>query len=517
MQDLTPIVLFTYNRPWHTRQVLNALAANPEAKESIVYVFCDGPKVGASEEDIKKIEEVRSIFNSEDRFREVVLTMHSQNKGLAGSVVSGVTEVINKHGKAIVLEDDIVTSPFFLQFMNKALALYEHSTEVACITGYVFPSKEKFPETFFLKGAECWGWATWSRVWTQFDNKGKDLLEELERRGSQYEFDYNGSYPHYQMLKDQTEGRNNSWAICWYAMAFLKNMLTLYPNVSLVHNIGFDGSGEHCGDQPEETPVSDKAIKIEYISPEESKQARLIVARYFSGKKVKTGKVRNLINRIVRNRRVKKVWDRIKYGGIIDYKNFTKWNNYSELLDHWGSVDVWLEFREFPKHWSGTVIDIGCGTGKVMQTVKEKNPNIQILGIEPGKDLVKQSRKNGIEAKEIVCSTFSEFLKAHNSRYKTDYLYSIAALQYFNLTELNELLSFLKENLNKQAVFFLPASVDDCDSGIFLSWQTYNRMSKAWWKKLFSDGLPGFEIKIGESKWKDQECYGIWLIANRLG
>lgn len=516
IQKLAPIILFTYKRPLHTQKVLDALATNIEAKDSVLYVYCDGAKDNASEDDLIKIEEVRGIFKTENRFKEIILTTHAQNKGLANSIVSGVTEVIKKHGTAIIVEDDIVTAPFFLKYMNETLTLYKDSIEVACITGYVFPTKEKLPDTFFLKGAECWGWATWSRVWDQYNGNSKDLLAELEQQKRQYEFDYNGTYPHYQMLKDQIAGKNNSWAICWYATAFLKDMLTLYPGVSLVRNIGFDGSGEHCGEDQNEAVISDKAITVRYAPPKEDNKARLIVARYFSGKNNQPRSIRNFLRRLLANRRIKNFWDKIKHGGINNYKNFTQWDNHSDLLDYWGSKNVWVEFLEYSKDWNGNVIDVGCGTGKVMQILRTQNPKVNIFGIEPGVDLVKQCQNNGIHENEIENSTFSAFLQKNNYEYKTDYLYSIAVLQYFNLTELKELIEFLRKNLKKQAVIFVSVSNDNLDGGIYLSWQTYNRMSKTWWKNLFEERLKMFDIEVFDSKWTDEECVGIWLILNRV-
>lgn len=514
MYNLSPIVLFVYNRPHHTQKTLDALAANPEAENSELYIYCDGAKSTASSEDIKNIEEVRRIVKGETRFNTVNIIVQEKNKGLASSIVNGVTEVVSKYNRVIVLEDDIVTSPFFLKYMNTALGLYENEKKVACITGYVFPAKDTLPETFFLKGAECWGWATWERSWNQFENKGEQLLTELEKQKKQYEFDYNGTYPHYQMLTDRVEGKNKSWAICWYAMAFLKDMLTLYPAVSLVRNIGFDGSGEHCGDQPEDTAVSDREIDVKYISPQESEKARLIVANYFSTREKKSNSLKNLFNRILNNNRIKYLKNRLKHGGLKNYKNFTHWNDHKELLDTWGEGNVWTEFKKYTKDWKGRVLDIGCGTGSVLQNLKLQNSNVQILGIEPGEQLVKQSMNNGILSDEFICTTFSQFLQKNN-KYETDYVYSIAALQYFNLTELKELVDFIKTNVNKQAVFFLPASNDNIDHGIYLSWQTYNRVSEKWWQSLFSRDLNEFKMETERSDWKDAECYGIWITLTR--
>lgn len=245
--SLAPIALFIYNRPWHTKKTLDALAANAEAKESILYIYCDGPKENASEKELQEIAAARVLTKNEIRFKEVIIKEQPKNKGLANSIIAGVTEVVNRHNNIIVIEDDIVSSKYFLQYMNKALSLYEANNDIISISAYIFPIKE-LPETFFVKGADCWGWATWKRGWDLFEPDGSKLLAELEEKQLTDLFDLNNSYPYTQMLKDQIAKKNSSWAIRWYASAFLKNKFTLYPGKTLVKNIGFDGSGEHKTD-----------------------------------------------------------------------------------------------------------------------------------------------------------------------------------------------------------------------------------------------------------------------------
>ncbi|MBT8375880.1 MAG: glycosyltransferase, partial [Bacteroidia bacterium] len=158
--DLAPITLFTYNRPDHTQKTLDALSKNPEASQSTLYVFCDGPKANASEEERETINKVVKIVKKEQRFKDVIISVQEQNQGLAKSIVTGVTEIVNEHNSVIVLEDDIITSSGFLKYMNNALRIYANDTEVMHISGYMYPLKEELPETFFLKVPLCWGWAT---------------------------------------------------------------------------------------------------------------------------------------------------------------------------------------------------------------------------------------------------------------------------------------------------------------------------------------------------------------------
>ena len=248
MTALAPIVLFTFNRPIHTKKVLEALALNNLASESILYVFCDGPKENTTQENLLKIQETRDIVKSKIWCKEVHIIEQEKNKGLANSVIDGVTEIINKYDKVIVLEDDIVTAKGFLQYMNSALEIYNEEEKVGCIHAwnYAMDVSSNQESTFFLRGADCWGWATWKKKWDLFEKNGTKLLENIQQKKLEYSFNRNGTHQFIEMLKDQIDGKNNSWAIRWHASLFLKNQLCLQPTVGIIKNIGLDGSGIHC-------------------------------------------------------------------------------------------------------------------------------------------------------------------------------------------------------------------------------------------------------------------------------
>ncbi|HLF20183.1 MAG TPA: glycosyltransferase family 2 protein [Bacteroidota bacterium] len=237
-----PVLLFVYNRPRHTQRTLEALRKNTLAAQTDLYIQADGAR---NEADRAAVELVRAFLSNVEGFQTVKVIAHDQNRGLAESVIKGVTDVVDKHGRVIVVEDDLETSPYFLQYMNDGLNLYEAEENVISIHGYLYPLTTSVPETFFLKGADCWGWATWKRGWDLFERDGEKLLRELRSRGLEHEFDLNGSYHYAEMLKDQCAGKIDSWAIRWHASAFLKNKFTLYPGRSLVYNIGHDSSGSH--------------------------------------------------------------------------------------------------------------------------------------------------------------------------------------------------------------------------------------------------------------------------------
>lgn len=281
---LAPITLFVYNRPWHTKKTIEALQKNILALDSDLIIFSDGAKDSLDSQD--GVLAVREYLKTISDFKSVEIIEREKNYGLAKSIIAGVNEVIEQYGRIIVLEDDMVSSRYFLQYMNEALELYENEDEVVSIHGYIYPVKKTLSETFFLKGADCWGWATWKRGWDLFERDGQKLLQELETKKLTKEFDFSGSAPYTQMLTDQIAGKNDSWAIRWYASAFLKNKLTLYPGRSLINNIGLDGSGTHC-DSDNNFDIADQEkdakVNVVEIEIEENSKARRAVGEFFKG------------------------------------------------------------------------------------------------------------------------------------------------------------------------------------------------------------------------------------------
>jgi hypothetical protein len=259
-----PIVLFVYNRLWHTQQTVEALQKNKLASESELFIYSDDAK---NEDARVSVDEVRKYIDNITGFKKNTVIKRDKNWGLANSIIDGVTQIVNEYGRIIVLEDDLVTSPYFLKFMNEGLTLYENEDKVASIHGYIYPI-DNLPDTFFIKGADCWGWATWKEAWDIFEPNGQKILDDLKSRRLEKEADFNNSYGFTQMLKDQINGKNNSWAVRWYMSAFLKDMLTLYPGKSYVQNIGNDDSGSHCG-------VTD-IFRVELSTSSNSKRLELV-------------------------------------------------------------------------------------------------------------------------------------------------------------------------------------------------------------------------------------------------
>lgn len=294
---LSPILLFTYNRPLHTEKTLEALRGNYLSSESELYVFSDGYK---SESDKGDVMRVREIIRSIDGFKKVHIHEQPRNVGLAGNIIEGVTKIVNEFGKVIVLEDDLVTSPYFLTFMNEGLERYENEERVGHIQGFCFPLEE-LPEAFLIKWTGSWGWATWKRAWKLFNCNGEELLSELLQSKQSKVFDFNGKYPFTRMLRRQVNKENDSWAIRWNASLFLHNVLSLNAGRSLVQNIGFDGSGRHSGsDEIYTTPLHRSPLSTEVYPIEENLKARKAFERYYGRTNSFVAKAKRRLKRMLK-------------------------------------------------------------------------------------------------------------------------------------------------------------------------------------------------------------------------
>ena len=237
-----PIALFAYKRLNHLKQTIGALMANDLASESELYIFSDGPK---DEDDKNDIKEIRNYINSLDGgFKKIHQRYSKENKGLAASIVEGVTDIVNDKGFVIVIEDDVVTSRSFLSYMNDSLEKYHNEKRIMHISGYSFPMKEKLPSIFLSQMPFVWGWATWKRAWNHYNNDAKDLVKLVDQKGRK-KFNYDGIFKFTSPLEQNANGLMKTWAVKWQASIFINNGLCLTPFPSFTNNIGHDGTGEH--------------------------------------------------------------------------------------------------------------------------------------------------------------------------------------------------------------------------------------------------------------------------------
>lgn len=296
--NLAPILLFVYGRPEHTRATLKALSENTLAKESDLFVFADAPK---KPEHADKVKEVREIVRNGSGFRNIKIIEREKNFGLAASIIDGISSICKDHDRFIVIEDDIVTSPFFLEFMNNGLEFYKDRSEVMQINGFFFPHKESLPESFFYNHALCWGWASWKSSWDHFTTN--EVYKDLDYLIDGIKNDKNWRSKMYlknamSQLVANKNGEINTWAARWQAVITKMNGKCLTPGHSLTNNIGNDGSGEHSN------PSS--------IFSNEIFGQKINVTEIPESESIEAIKVSNTILKIFRGPLIKRIIRRIK-------------------------------------------------------------------------------------------------------------------------------------------------------------------------------------------------------------
>lgn len=243
--NYAPIVLFGFNRPDALMNTVSSLLQNQEAKDSDLFVFVDGPRE-EKEREKEKVDVVRKYVTTITGFRSLHYTFSEKNKGLANSIIEGVSQVVNKYGKVIVLEDDLVLMPNFLNFMNQGLDYYENNQQVMSICGHSckITSPPKYPyDAYFFTRSSSWGWGTWKDRWNQVDWELKDWTTVVSNRKA---FIKSEGSDVFKMLKDWKLGRNHSWAIRFCYAQFVQKRLSIIPCISLVNNEGFCGDGTNC-------------------------------------------------------------------------------------------------------------------------------------------------------------------------------------------------------------------------------------------------------------------------------
>lgn len=245
-----PVALFVYKRLEHTKKMLESLAANTLSEQAELFVFSDAEKNAEEQDDVARVRQYVHQVDWQKKFGQVTIIEAKRNKGLAQSIIDGVTQIIEKYGRIIVLEDDLIVSEVFLEYMDSALAFYENIENVWSISGYSFPMKslEYYPHDVYYGYRGCsWGWGTWRNRWEKVDWAVRDYRAFLQDKRWIKKFNRGGN-DLTPMLKCQMEGKLDSWAVRWCFTQSNLDMFTIYPKDSLVENKGCDGTGTHCGE-----------------------------------------------------------------------------------------------------------------------------------------------------------------------------------------------------------------------------------------------------------------------------
>jgi hypothetical protein len=300
----SPVVLFGYNRPERFFATLSSLSKNKLAEFTELFVFIDGPK---SLDEIPLVNAVNEIAQKISGFKEFHVVSHSTNLGLAKSIRHGIDFVLEKNQSVIVVEDDLIVSESFLEYMNSGLRHYAHEPKVASIQGYQYPLAKTFHQPIALRGADCWGWATWKDRWESVTFDSNWLYRNLKVNGLDYEFDLDHSMPYMDMLEQEKNKLIDSWAICWHASMFLQGRVSIYPGQTLVVNTGFDGKGTHRT----KTNMFDTKLgiwnhQIEWSEPIESFDYRASMVDFYKHKYLQKNNFFNRLKKLI-HRSMKKI------------------------------------------------------------------------------------------------------------------------------------------------------------------------------------------------------------------
>jgi len=311
--NLAPIVLFVYNRPWHTEQTLNALMQNEQALESTLYIYCDGVKENSTEDQRQKIIDVRNVIRTKKWCKEVYIIESEFNKGLADSIIQGVSEVLSKHAKVIVLEDDLVTSKYFLVYMNSGLEYYKYKKTVYSISAdrpayNLFQIPEDYEYDVFVSlRSYSYGWATWIDRWECVDWSLDSIVEYLNKPYLMQAFNRGGEDLN-KMLIMQRDNKIDSWAIRFVFAHFMNHAVAILPCISYIDNIGCDGSGIHSGEKGlsyrKDTSLATKYPSFLDVLYEDKRIINSFYSAYYPKKRPVWKKMMNRICRILRGKNI---------------------------------------------------------------------------------------------------------------------------------------------------------------------------------------------------------------------
>lgn len=318
---LAPIVLFVFNRPWHTEQMLNALSENQLANSSELFVFCDGPKTDASGMELNNILQVRAIVQQKMWCKQVTVKTYDTNVGCRDIIINGITEILSKYDKVIVLEDDIITSPTFLNYMNASLDYYENRKSVFSISGHSHsPEKYQIPsdyeyDVYVSPRIFNWGWGTWTDRWMQTDwdfnyyeafIKSPFQIDAFNRCGEDL----------VKMLKEEYDGQSSAWDIQFTFAHFMNHAVSIVPCIPFTKNIGLDGSGTHCSNTQStiNEPLNDtERVKFLDILYEDKRIINLIHSSFCFKTRPLWQRVVNRLSRILGGKNVFVLKKRVFY------------------------------------------------------------------------------------------------------------------------------------------------------------------------------------------------------------
>ncbi|CAN5672873.1 hypothetical protein BH11MYX1_BH11MYX1_00710 [soil metagenome] len=514
-----PVALFIYRRPEHTRRTLASLRACPEFAATPLHIFADAAK---RPEFARAVDQTRRIAH--ELAPNATFIEREQNYGLARSIIEGATRLTEQYGRVIVVEDDLEVAPSFLRFMNDGLARYADDERVFGISGYQFPVEPPLPEaSVFFSFPSSWGWATGSRAWKHFDPDAKGFAALKSDRRLRRRFDLDGTYPYYAMLVRQQRGEVDSWAIRWHLSVFGQQGLVLYPGRSLVQNTGFDGSGTHGKVGFASVPVGEATVSPSLPEVGLSTVAQQRVFSYLAAQTARdrTQRVKHLaqkLSNVALSNRFVPPQLRSLGGQLLARMGISAesgqqdldvyWDpKMAALLETWGLGNAWNEIQLLLANVHGSVIDIACGTGKVM-TLLDAYPSLEVHGFDISDFLIQKALDRGIPRERLRIADATKTDYADN---QFDYGYSIGSLEHF--TE-DGIAKFAAEThrITRYASFHqMPTSRSRKNEGWMKTLQSFHNNSPEWWVEKFRTAYS--TVHVLDSTWNDKISVGKWFVC----
>jgi len=282
---LAPIILFVYNRPDLTVEVIKSIKKNRLSKKSNLWIFSDGINKN-EKDDYLKVSCVRAIINNLQGFKNIKIIERNNNIGTYKNITSGIDRVFKTEKKAIIIEDDVLVSEFFLEYMNKSLDQYKRDSKIGSICSNIWGlqslnNKKKLPSTFLLHHSDCWGWATWKKSWKLYSHDSRKLIKEIKHRGLEKKFNLDNVY-NYTSLLEQNIKRKRSWAVNWYASLFINNKLNLFSSLIISKNIGFGENSTNTKQIYLSKKIKNKKVNLKRIKIEESKEGTIALINSYN-------------------------------------------------------------------------------------------------------------------------------------------------------------------------------------------------------------------------------------------
>ena len=510
----TPLAIFAYRRPAHLERTLAALALCKRLDECAVTIFCDGPREAGAREGV---EATRRIARTWAAAHGAEVRESAENLGLARSIVGGVTEMCARHGRVIVLEDDLVVTRDFVRFMLDGLDRYADHPDVLQVAGHTFPVEvpgEK--DAFFLPLVTTWGWATWARAWERFAWEPAGALERLADPAERRRFNLDDSYDYASMLEARLRGRNHSWGVLWQWALFAAEGLALRPRVSLVQNVGFDGTGTHCGDTDPygALPPWDFPAEPHWPAAPQTDTAAFARTKEYLRQchpPTPASKPKSMFSNLLKTAR-----NALKPDAVFHKPTDTEadtsvyWDPaMAAALETWGEGNAWDEIQYLLVGARGRVLDIACGTGKTM-AVLARFPALELHGCDLSDFLLQKGIDRGIARERL---TQCDATKMPYPDGAFEHSYSIGSLEHFTEEGIRACVAEAARLTRGLSAHMVPVARSGRDDGWIKTVQSYHNVSVEWWLAKFRASFP--TVHVLDSHWKDSISVGKWFVCSR--